>query len=109
MKRHAPTFAAAAHRSMPGLSRLVAATVSVAFLSLSAVSVAQTRDEVDSWSEYATGAFEDNYPASDTADAGLSLELPSGYFGEVSFPPMADFGVDELPLQVAGLDPTETP
>jgi hypothetical protein len=109
MKRHATTFAAVAHRSRPGLSRLLAATVSVAFLSLSAVSVAQTFDEVDSWGEYAAIAFEENYPASDTADAGLSLELPSGYFAEVSFPPMADFGVDELPLLVAGLDPTETP
>ncbi len=109
MKRHATTLAAVAHRSQTGVSRLLAAAVSVAFLSLSAVSVAQTNDDVDSWGEYAAVAIEENYPASDSADAGLSLELPSGYFAEVSFPPMPEFGVDELPLLIAGLDPTEAP
>ncbi len=109
MKRHATTLAAAAHRSQTGVSRLLAVAVSIAFVSLSAVSVAQTSDDVDSWGEYTAVAFEENYSASDSAEAGLSLELPSGYFAEVSFPPMAEFGVDELPLLMAGLDPMETP
>jgi len=53
-------------------------------------------------------AFEPNFPASETAYAGLVLDLPVDYYSEVTFPAMPDFG-DEQPLLVASLDPTEAP
>ena len=49
------------------------------------------------------------FSASETADAGLILDLPVDYYSEVTFPAMPDFGEDEQPLLVASLDPTEAP
>ena len=85
------------------------ATTVAAMLALSAFnpSVAQTND-VDSWSEFGAPLFEANFPETASVD-GLLLDLPADYFSEVTFPPMADFGVDEQPLMLAGLDPMETP
>ena len=55
-------------------------------------------------------AFEENYPASETVDMALLLDLPADYYGEMTFPPMSDFVVDEPPLMFAQLDdPLETP
>lgn len=59
--------------------------------------------------EPAVAAFEENFPAADAPDVALLLDLPADYFSELSFPPMPDFGVDEPPLMVAGLDPLQTP
>ncbi len=87
----------------------VATTVAAAMLALSAFnpSVAQT-SEIDVWSEYGAPVVEDNFPDSASVD-GLLLDLPVDYFSEVTFPPMGDFGTDEQPMLMAGLDPTETP
>ena len=98
------------------LSTLLATTVTAAALVLSSsASIAQSRDEYPSWTEFGIPAFETEFPmpdaavsASSTADGQL-LDLPAGYFAEVNFPPMSDFGVDEPPMMLAGLDPLTTP
>jgi hypothetical protein len=59
--------------------------------------------------EPAAVPFEANYSDSTTMAAGMMLDLPVDYFSESSFPPMPDFGADEPPLLLAGLDPTQTP
>lgn len=57
----------------------------------------------------ANATFEESYPASSDPDAALSMDLPADYFSEISFPPMSDLVIDELPVMLASLDPTETP
>lgn len=57
----------------------------------------------------AGAVFEENFPASDAPDVALGLDLPADYFGEITFPPMSDLVIDEPPLMLASLDPTETP
>lgn len=54
-------------------------------------------------------AFEENFPSSFETDYALSLELPVDYFAAPTFPPMANFGEEETPLMLAGLDPLATP
>ncbi len=98
------------------LSTLLAATVTAAALALSGnASLAQTGDENPSWIEFGIPAFEAEFPLSEESSLpsssvdGLLLDLPTTYFAEVSFPPMPDFGVDEPPMLLAGLDPLTTP
>jgi hypothetical protein len=98
------------------LSTLLAMTATAAALVLSSgASIAQSSDENPSWTEFGIPAFETEFPnpdagvsASSAADGQL-LDLPAGYFVEVNFPPMPDFGVDEPPMMLAGLDPLTTP
>lgn len=98
------------------LSTLLATTVTAAALVLSSgASLAQAGEENPSWTEFGIPAFETDFPiseagspASSSAD-GLLLDLPTTYFAEVSFPAMPDFGVDERPVLLAGLDPLTTP
>lgn len=87
----------------------IASITAAALLSLSALqtSHAQGLDD-DSWSEYATPAFEENFPSTADVD-GLLLDLPVDYFAEFSLPPMGDFTIDEGPILLAGLDLLSTP
>lgn len=98
------------------LSTLLATTVTAAALVLSSSpSLAQSGDDNASWTEFGLPAFETEFPipedsaaTSDSAD-GLLLDLPTTYFAQVSFPPMSDFGVEEPPMLLAGLDSLATP
>ena len=98
------------------LTTLLATTVTAAALALSSgASIAQSGDENPSWTEFGIPAFETEFPIPDadvtpsSAADGQLLDLPADYFAEVRFPPMPDFGVDEPPMMLAGLDPLTTP
>ena len=98
------------------LSTLVATTVTAAALVLSSgASLAQSGDDSASWTEFGLPAFETEFPtteesvATDSSTDGLLLDLPTTYFAQVSFPPMSDFGIDEPPVLLAGLDSLATP
>ncbi len=98
------------------LSTLLATTVTAAALVLSSSpSLAQSGDDNSSWTEFGLPAFETEFPmpdegtpASNSAD-GLLLDLPATYYAQVNFPPMSDFGIDEPPVLLAGLDSLATP
>ena len=95
--------------------KLLATTLTTATLAMSSAHASTSEWPYDivpfdaGTEEPAVAAFEVNFPASDTPDVALLLDLPADYFGEFSFPPMPDFGVDEPPLMIAGLDPLQTP
>jgi hypothetical protein len=98
------------------LSTLLATTVTAATLVLSSsASLAQSGDDSNSWTEFGLPAFETEFPipegsiATSDAEDGLLLDLPTTYFAQVSFPPMSDFGVEEPPILLAGLDSLATP
>lgn len=98
------------------LSTLLATTVTAAALALSSgASLAQSGDDSASWTEFGLPAFATDFPspeesvATDTSTDGLLLDLPTTYFAQVSFPPMSDFGIDEPPVLLAGLDSLATP
>jgi hypothetical protein len=95
--------------------KLLATTLTTAALAMSSAhaSISEWPNDIVPFDaaaeEPAVAAFEENFPSSDAPDVALLLDLPVDYFGELSFPPMPDFGVDEPPLMIAGLDPLQTP